>query len=112
MRASDLLSSTVIDESGHPVGRVHDIRIERPAPGRFRVAGLAVGGGHLAHAWGFAEQRATGPWLLRALTARASRTTRFVPAERVVDWGPGLVRIHGHRDTLPRLRDVVADDHR
>lgn len=111
MRATDLLSATVVDESGRSLGRVHDIRIERqPSEGRggFPVAGLAIGGGRLAHVWGFAEHRAAGPWLLRALTARTARAARFVPADRVTDWGPGVVRIHGHGDTLPYLRDVVT----
>ena len=110
MRATDLLSATVVDESGRSLGRVHDIRIE-PHPssqGGFPVAGLAVGGGRLAHVWGFAERRATGPWLLRVLTARTTRAARFVPADRVTDWGPGVVRIQGHGDTLPYLREVVT----
>jgi len=110
MRATELLASTVVDENGRSLGRVHDIRISRDqseAHGRFQVAGLAIGGGHLAHVWGFAEHRATGPWLLRTLTARAVRRARFVPADRVTDWGPGLVRIQGDGDTLPYLRDVV-----
>jgi hypothetical protein len=113
MRATDLLSSTVVDETGTAVGRIHDIRITRHDPsddegGRFRIAGLAVGRGLLAHAWGFAEKRAVGPWLLRAITARGSRTARFVPAERVIDWGPGLVRIRGRGDDLPHLHEVVS----
>lgn len=111
MRATDLLTSTVVDEKGRSLGRVHDIRISRRTPaarGGFEVAGLAIGGGRLVHAWGYAEHRAAGPWLLRILTARAARGARFVPAERVVDWGPGLVRIHGHGHTLPYLCDEVT----
>lgn len=109
MRATDLMSCTVLDETGSPVGRVHDIRILRHGnAGRFRIAGLAVGGGRLAHLWGFAEKRAKGPWLLRAITARGSRTARFVPAERVTDWGPGTVRIRGRGDDLPYLHEVVS----
>lgn len=112
MRATDLLSATVVDERGHSLGRVHDIRIaprQRGTHGGFQVVGLAIGGGQLAHAWGYAEHRATGPWLLRALTARSARRARFVPAERVADWGPEVVRIHGSGDTLPYLHDVVSE---
>jgi hypothetical protein len=113
MRATELMSCTVVDETGTPVGQVHDIRITRrdgsaDGGGRFRVAGLAVGGGRVAHAWGFAEQRATGPWLLRMITARGSRTARFVPADRVTDWGPHLIRIRGRGDDLPYLHQVVS----
>jgi hypothetical protein len=113
MRATDLLSCTVVDETGTAVGRVHDIRILRhgasdDAADAFLVVGLAVGGGLLAHVWGFAEKRAVGPWLLRAITARGSRTARFVPAQRVTDWGPGCVRIRGRGDELPYLHEVVS----
>jgi hypothetical protein len=112
MRGTDLLSSTIVDESGRPVGHVHDVRIIRAgaadgAPDRFRIAGLAVGGGRLAHAWGFAERRAAGPWLLRTITAPGSRTARFVPAARVIHWGPGTIRIRGRGDDLPYLHEQV-----
>jgi hypothetical protein len=95
MRASELFAATVVDEDGRTLGRVHDIRISRDtsagADGKgapIRVVGLAVGGGRLVHTWGFAEGRATGPWLLRVITARGARRARFLPAEQVVDWGP------------------------
>ena len=112
MRATELLCSTVVDETGQPIGRVHDIRANRqpPTAGQhppLQVAGLAIGGGVLAHAWGFAEGRATGPWLLRVLTQRAARRARFVPADRILDWGPGIVRIQGNGDDLPLLRTVA-----
>lgn len=113
MLVTELLASTVVDETGAQVGHVHDIRVTRrdasaDGGGRFRIAGLAVGGGRLAHVWGFAEKRATGPWLLRVITARGSRTARFVPAERVTEWGPQLVRIRGRGDDLPYLHEVVS----
>lgn len=116
MRVTDLLSSTVVDESGHSLGRVHDVRVVRDVPGRslamdtpggFHIAGLVVGGGRLVHAWGFSEGRATGPWLLRKFTARAAGRARFVPAERVNDWGPGVVRIHGPGRALPPLLELL-----
>ena len=112
MRVTDLLGSAVVDQSGRQIGHVHDLRITRHraadgASGPIRIAGLAIAGGRLAHSWGFAEKRAAGPWLLRIIAARGSRTARFVPAERVTDWGPGPVRIRGHRDELPYLHEVV-----
>lgn len=106
MRASELIGSMVLEESGAPVGRIHDLRITDRG-GILRIAGLAVGGGRLAHAWGFTENRATGPWLLRSLTARSARAARFVPADRVTDWGPGTVRISGAATSLPTLSDEV-----
>ncbi|HEY6746731.1 MAG TPA: hypothetical protein VI357_13555 [Mycobacteriales bacterium] len=59
------------------------------------------------HAWGFAEARATGPWLLRAATARSARRARFIPAEHVRDWGPGSITLTVRGGDLPRLEDVV-----
>ena len=52
-----------------------------------RTAGFAISGGRLAHGWGFAEHRASDPWLPRTRTARRPGTSRFVPAERVTDRG-------------------------
>ncbi|GAA3343038.1 hypothetical protein GCM10020358_40230 [Amorphoplanes nipponensis] len=112
MRATELLSRPVVDEHGRPLGRVHDLRIARrpeqhgPARG-WAVAGLAVGGGRLVHAWGFAERRAAGPWLLRKITARAGRVARYVPAERVLAWGPEVVRVRTGGAELPPLLEVV-----
>jgi sporulation protein YlmC with PRC-barrel domain len=103
MRASELLTSEVIDRNGRPLGRVRDIRVRRDG---FRVVGLVIGEGPfvgIAHAWGFTEGRAQGPWLLRALTRRATRNTRFVPAESVVDWGAGVVAISADAGDLRPL---------
>jgi sporulation protein YlmC with PRC-barrel domain len=106
MRASELLNVPVIDETGATVGRVRDLRVARRGL-TLRIAGLAVGGGRLANAWGYADERATGPWLLRALNVRGARATRFVPAGRILQWGPGVVRIRGRGDNLPPLLDEV-----
>ncbi len=103
MRASELLGSEVRDEAGRRLGPVRDIRVSRRG---FRVVGLVVGGGPLAgiaHGWGYAEGRAQGPWLFEALTRGATRQARFIPAERVLDWGPGEVVVAGGADDLPAL---------
>lgn len=93
---------------------MHDLRISRDASAGadvtgppIRVVGLAVGGGRLVHTWGFAEGRATGPWLLRVITARGVHRARFLPAEQVVDWGPGQVRFRGRYQDLPRFHQRV-----
>ncbi len=107
MRASELLASAVVDASGRQLGPVRDIRVARES---FRVVGLVIGGGPfagIAHGWGYAEGRAHGPWLLRALTRRATRQARFVSADRVLDWGPGEVKISGQGDQLPPLTDEL-----
>lgn len=99
MRLSELLRAQVIDAGGRDLGPLRDVRLERDGPGPqdtrgYRVAGIVVGDGpfaRLAHSWGYAEGRATGPWLLRALTSRAAEQAAFIPAADVVDWGPARV---------------------
>jgi len=92
-KARSRSTALVADDRGRDLGPVRDIRLARED---LRVVGLVVGGGPLAgpaHAWGYTEGRAQGPWLLRALTAPARRQARFIPAERVSAWGPGVVTI-------------------
>ena len=113
MRLTELLASSVVDGEGRSLGPVRDVRLSDRAPGaagpRFTVAGLVIGGGLLArpaHAWGFAEGRACGPWLLGALTRRAVRQARFIPAEHVLDWGPGVIAVSGALADFPPLQEV------
>lgn len=110
MRASELLATGVVDADGRELGPVRDVRLAR-RNGAFVVVGLVVGGGRgsrVAHSWGYAEGRAQGPLLLRALTRGAARNARFVPAERVVEWSPS-VRIDCRGEELPGLRDEVGE---
>lgn len=113
MRISELLGSGVVDEHGQHVGRIHDVRLTlaREGPDRqisLEVKGLVVGpSGPLAraaHAWGYAEGRAQGPLLLKALTKSAVRDSRFIPAERVLDWHSPELRITGSAKDLQPLR--------
>jgi hypothetical protein len=112
MKLSELLGSEVVDSSGRHLGLVHDVQLRWLTEGdvrRFRVTGLICGGpgaiSRAAHAWGYAEGRAEGPWLLRALTAKHSREAKLLPAESVVDWGPSKVRISGDGTALKTLAD-------
>lgn len=99
MRASELIASPVYDERGRFAGVVRDLRLDadRAADGSFPILGVVLGDpGHraaAAHAWGFAERRARGPWLLRRLVGDGD--SRFVPADRVIGWGPERLRIRG-----------------
>jgi hypothetical protein len=115
VRLTELLASRVVDAAGTSLGPVRDVRVVERQPGgagaRFRVSGLVIGGGFLArpaHAWGFAEGRASGPWLLRALTSRAVRRARFIPADRVADWGPGVVAVTGALADFPPLTELAG----
>ncbi len=115
MRATELLGSPVVEVTGHRCVRVRDLRVSRNAqqgarPDRteFQVVGLVFGGGRLVHAWGFAEGRASGPWLLCLLTARRRPARPVLPADWVLDWGQRQVVLRGRLEDLPRLRDVVG----
>ncbi len=109
MRATELLSSQVYDSGGIHVGSVRDVRLARERDGSFRVVGLIVGDGFLAeiaHGWGFADGRASAPWLLRKLFERASRRARFVPVDDVKEWGSGRIEITAKIDDLRHVREV------
>jgi hypothetical protein len=104
MRASELIESPVVDESGRTVGIVRDLRVVIGGPasrGGFPIAGLVVSDkgprAAAAHAWGFAQGRAEGPALLRRLLAPALDRSIFVAADRVLDWGPDRLRIGAER---------------
>ncbi len=108
MRANELLASRVVDERGTYVGQVRDIRV---SGSDYSVVGLAVGDGwrsRIAHRWGYAEGRAQGPTLLRALLRPAVERTLYVPADRVSEWRPGVVRLRGSGDDLPRFSEVLG----
>lgn len=102
MRASDLIGSPVYDEGDRFAGIVRDLRLEGDpaADGSFAILGIVLGEpatrDAAAHAWGFAEERAQGPWLLRRLAGGGD--PRFVPVDQVLDWGPERLRIRegGH----------------
>jgi hypothetical protein len=84
-RSCDQSGPSFYDRAGGRVGDVRDVRVAHERDGAFRVVGLVVGEGPLAeiaHAWGFAEGRASGPWLFRTLLDPASRQARLVPARR------------------------------
>ncbi len=48
--------------------------------------------------------------MFAALLRPAVRTTLFVPASRVTDWGPAVVRISGAADDLPYLAQELGLD--
>jgi hypothetical protein len=117
MRISELLAARVVDERGREVGWVHDVRFARvsTASGEaLEVTGLAVGPGGLraraAHSWGFAEGRAQAPLLLEAPTRNAVRASRFIPAERVLDWNPPTLRIEGSARELEALTEWLRHE--
>jgi len=88
MLASELLKATVVDADGENLGTVRDVRLVREGDG-YRATGILVGAGAMSaigHAWGYAEGRASGPWLLQTLLRRGVRSTTFVRADDVASW--------------------------
>lgn len=97
MRASELIGSPAFDEGDRFAGVVRDLRLEAEpaADGGYAVLGIVLGDpgarNAAAHAWGFAEGRSRGPWLLRRLVGDGE--PHFVPVDRILDWGPDRLRI-------------------
>ena len=112
MRASELMSATVVAKDGVLLGPVRDLRIAIEPDGSLVVSGVVVGGGgfaRIAHAWGFAEGRAQGPWLFRRLTDEACRVARFAPADEVRSWGPDVIELDIPANRLRPLAEVVGE---
>lgn len=113
MRLSELIGSNCRDRSGVRVGRVYDLRLAH-GPSGFRVIGVVVGRDRLrsriAHSWGYAEGRASGPWLLARIAAIGTLESRFVPIERVTDWGPEAVSIDAIWEELDRLGELTGGE--
>jgi hypothetical protein len=114
VRVSELISARVVDRAGNDLGRVRDLRVAAAAGDGDRasagapIAGLTVGGGRLVHAWGYAEGRATGPWLFRVLLRRAAARAVFFRSDHVLDWGPAVVVVTRIEDGVPLTEAVAA----
>lgn len=89
MRASELLGRRVLDEDGRPAGIVHDVLVRVGDGGSVTVSGIVVAPGtvrsRLAHAWGYAQGRAHGPFVMRALL-RAGTSSEVIPTAQVRAW--------------------------
>jgi hypothetical protein len=108
MRLSELLGAEVVDEHGHTVGKVHDIRLVQagPQPGgvgpALRVEGLLVGRRALGARFGFDRGAVRGPWLLKAVFGSLGHDGRYVPWHRIRSIRGRQIRITGTADDLPR----------
>jgi hypothetical protein len=120
MRASEVLGARVIDAQGREIGVVQDLRARREAAGasaavrgRFLIVAVVVGGDGIlaraAHGWGFAADRAQGPWLLRRLTKRAVERSLVVPSELVESWDPAQLRLKASRSALLSLKELERE---
>jgi len=99
---SDLIGAVVLDADGHTVGRVYDLTVEPPAPGRTRVGARAVttlrcGRRRLGAEMGYRTDPAQGPWVIAAPLRAYHRADRVVPVDRVerIDWPGRTVHVRG-----------------
>jgi PRC-barrel domain len=101
MRASDLLGSEVVDESGRSIGTVRDIRLVQDGPisasfgALFRVQGLVAGPRSLGSRLGFERGNVKGPLMLRVLFRLLHRRAGFVGWDRIRSIEEGRIRIEG-----------------
>ena len=90
MLLSELLEAEIVDEDGHSLGRVHDVRAEKlmrrtPEGHRLKVVGLVIGGRGIRERLGLDASR----------TAAAKVDRELVPWDRVIeiDSEAGRVRV-------------------
>jgi sporulation protein YlmC with PRC-barrel domain len=84
MRLSELLNRKVVTESGHHLGRIHDVRAELVG-GRLRVTGLAAGELGVLERFGIGTHGSGGPGDAKV------HGHRVIPWERVVRVGAEVV---------------------
>jgi hypothetical protein len=108
MRLSELLGVEVLDQHGHTVGRVHDVRLAQAGPGpagvgpSLRVEGLVVGRRALGARFGFGRSGVRGPWLLKAVFGALGHDGRYVAWDRIGSIHARQIHITGTTDHLPR----------
>lgn len=111
MHASELIGSPVEDCDGRRLGPLQDLRVDAP-DGRERLVlrWLVVGGGNLAHRFGYIDGRTHGPALLERLVRRGDRDRAIaVPAAAVASWGPDTIRLRETADACARpVEDAAA----
>ena len=108
MRLTDLLDARVLDPSGTPIGRVHDVRLVQDGPAignagaTFRIDGLVVGGSRFGARLGFTRTAVRGPWLVMRFFERLHAGERLVPWTAVRSVTEGEIRVGVVREDLGR----------
>jgi sporulation protein YlmC with PRC-barrel domain len=112
MRASDLLGTPVVAESGDELGYVADIRLVQDGPmigpygASLRVEGFVVVRQRHVRLLGY--ERDVGPSLVRAVVRRLTGEVRFVDWDRVLSVDESLVTVRVPADGLPHLHELPS----
>jgi hypothetical protein len=110
MRAAELLGRTVLDTTGHSLGRVLDLRISRddgsPDPGRWRIDGVVIGRRTSFARAGYAYGAVNGPLPLALAMRALGGHLRFVPWDRIRYDDTGDLTIQGDASHLVHPREV------
>jgi hypothetical protein len=107
MRLGELLGAEVVDEHGHRVGRVHDVRLVQadPEPAglgpSLALEGLLVGRRALGARFGSGRGATRGPWLLEAIFGSLGHGGRYVAWNRIQSIRGRQLRISGTANDLP-----------
>jgi PRC-barrel domain len=112
MRASELLGTPVVDESGDELGYVADIRLVQDGPmigpygASLRVEGFVVVRRRHIRLLGY--ERDVGPSLVRAVVRRLTGEVRFVEWGRVLSVDESFVTVRVPSDGLPHLHELPS----
>ncbi|GAA4896253.1 hypothetical protein ACFPM3_15915 [Streptomyces coeruleoprunus] len=94
MRASDLLRAEVVDETGHRLGTVHDLRVVRSSTSApWQLQAVVVGATGVAHRLGYATGEVRGPAPLSRTAHRLARRSQVVAWSRVIAYGEGRITV-------------------
>jgi sporulation protein YlmC with PRC-barrel domain len=101
MRLSDLLGSEVIAESGHKIGRIHEVRGVQDGPlqdafgAALRIEGVIVGRGSIGTRLGFDRTDVKAPAAVRFIIESLVGRRLYVPWERITAIQEHCINISG-----------------
>jgi hypothetical protein len=107
MRLSELLHSHVVDEAGHELGPIDDVRLVQDGPQQgafgaaFRVDGFVVGRGGLGVRLGFHRTGMSAPWALNALFGWLERRAKYFAWDQIESFDGSCVRVRGEPTDVP-----------
>ncbi len=105
MRLSELLGAQAVDQGGHRLGEVHDVRLreeggEQGAGPRYVVDGVVTGVGALGARLGYVHGEVAGPWVLSWMMGRMAGRYRYVPWAAVASFDGKRLSVDADVDAL------------